>query len=311
MERKVLVCLDEGGSEGLDALRVGFHLCDEGSKDSVLALSVVASADSKTPEQQKMLERVYTEELRKHATVQSDFVQERKLEHQRIAEILIRRSLDMKATVVVIGIDNKDHDSATRHADRSAARRGSLSTSNVASETILGAVADPLIRKSTVNVCVVPLRAARDVPSASAARRWMVCVDGSKMSYHGLSQLVSEYANETDEVSVLTLSRHDGKSDQAILAHCRELVAARRFAKLEVKWLKRDTQVSVGQQLCSYAYDNEFSFLCTSTGQSSMHRLGSTSTYCILHSKVCVFVFKTPSVDDVVVAERMSGDMFF
>eukprot|EP01062_Namystynia_karyoxenos_P014742 TRINITY_DN15320_c0_g1_i2.p1 TRINITY_DN15320_c0_g1~~TRINITY_DN15320_c0_g1_i2.p1 ORF type:complete len:310 (+),score=98.57 TRINITY_DN15320_c0_g1_i2:86-931(+) len=275
MPRRVMVCLDEGGTEGLDALRVGYHLCEEGTQDELYAVSVVANSD-KDAEQTKRLERTYADELRQHSGTKTQLIAEKRVEHGAVSELLIKRSLDIKANVVVLGVDNKEHDQIHRHVSQTTARRGSLTANHLASGTVLGAVADPLIRRSTINVCVVPLRSARDVPPASSARRWVIAMDGSKMSNHGLQQLLSDWANESDEVRVVTFSRYNGKNDEAILEGARKQLAERKYAKAEAVWERRDTQLSVGQQLCQYAWDNEASFLCTSTGQSSMHRQSTT-----------------------------------
>eukprot|EP00756_Hemistasia_phaeocysticola_P044543 Hpha_TRINITY_DN18348_c0_g1::TRINITY_DN18348_c0_g1_i1::g.158244::m.158244 len=305
--RKVMVCVDEAGSEGVEALRVAYHLCH--AEDTLAAVSITSSSVDDV-DKQKGLARLYEDEMRKHHLIKSSLIEEKKMEQRNVSEHLVRRSIDMEASVIVIGVDNKEHDSEYRHPQSSSgANLGAIR--NAVGETTLGKVADPIVRKSTINVCVVPLRSAREIPPQGEARRWLIAVDGSKMSFAGLDQLVTLWALETDEIQVVTLSRHDGKNDQANIAQAKELLGKQKFAKAEVKWVKRQVDLSVGQQLCDYAWNNEFSFLCTSTGQSSIHRLGSVSTYCLLHSKVAVFVCKTPSVDDVIVAERMSGDSFF
>lgn len=170
----------------------------------------------------------------------------------------------------------------------------------------MGTVSEYLIR--LCNATVFILKHWRRLPKLGEPVTFVVALDDSPASMKALAQ-VCMLAKSGDEILGLTVSRHQGPKDVAVMDQANEMIKAhtQSNAKTNVFW--RELKMGAGtaaEHICQAAEELEADFLClgsfnTAHGakdRDTMTSLGSTALYCSVNAKCHAVVVKPPRLVD-------------
>eukprot|EP01006_Ploeotia_vitrea_P021628 TRINITY_DN54049_c0_g1_i1.p1 TRINITY_DN54049_c0_g1~~TRINITY_DN54049_c0_g1_i1.p1 ORF type:complete len:268 (+),score=26.15 TRINITY_DN54049_c0_g1_i1:35-805(+) len=149
-----------------------------------------------------------------------------------------------------------------------------------------GRVSDPIARQSCVPVLVV--RGNTREFLAKSNKTILACMDGSELSKEGFTYLV-KHLNPGDVVQPFILSGGDKDVPKDI--------GVQAPADITVKPLlviSRDVDLNVGQNICKVLNEVvDYDVLFISSTRKRKEDLGSVTSYCLYHSAVPVWVYKT------------------
>eukprot|EP01135_Chromosphaera_perkinsii_P000277 Nk52_evm46s62 gene=Nk52_evmTU46s62 len=127
----------------------------------------------------------------------------------------------------------------------------------------------------------------RPVPDQDTPAKFLITTDGSTVSEQAVD-IGCKLLRPSDTVHIITLSGQKGPKDESILEKCHEIAKKRKVPedKCCIEYIGRDSQVSIGKQLCQLAEKEDIDFLVMgSVGIGSATSLGSVAKFVLKNSR--------------------------
>mmetsp|Transcript_1895 Transcript_1895/g.5715 ORF Transcript_1895/g.5715 Transcript_1895/m.5715 type:complete len:307 (-) Transcript_1895:33-953(-) len=169
----------------------------------------------------------------------------------------------------------------------------------------MGSVTDYMLR--LCNHTMVVVKHWRPVPKQGEGATFLVCLDGSPAANEGLEKVIF-LARDGDKLVCVTVSRHKGPNDVAIIEKAQQFIqtsamATKKKLSSQVIWLQQvDGEGTAAEHLIRASERFEADFLVfgsinTAHGaknRESLIDLGSTALYCSRNSKCHAIIVKPP-----------------
>ena len=158
-------------------------------------------------------------------------------------------------------------------------------------ENINGSVISHILQSCP---CSLIVKHFRTIPGPEDAAKVLITTDGSPVSEQAID-IGCKLLRPNDVVKIITLSGNRGPRDESVLEKAQEIAKKRQVnaENLEIKFVARDTSVSVGKQLCALVDELDTDFLVMgSVGIGSAVSLGSVAKFVLKNSRSHVMVVR-------------------
>lgn len=266
--RHVLIGVDESHADSREAIFAGMSFLRWGKQfGDVATIFSVLSKTTVSEAMKKSLLEAYSKYGKEH-----DFdvrVDTALADKSGIAECFLHYSREKRVSLLALGGSQKP---------------GSL-----------GSVVEKLVKESFRHILI-----ARRQPHpirVGEPRTFLFACDGTPSNLSGFKELLT-LISDRDVVHIVTLSRHFGDKDKAILGEAQALATEFGLSseRLKVEFVTKNTD-SIGKQLVEVAIDRNPHVLCVVSSRASVKQLGSTTMFCVTHSPLTLLVIKSAFVE--------------